>query len=183
MKKFFILLSLFAVLCVIAVQAQTDTPKPAPEWTQWQGVLGNWTYTCDYLATSLGPASRATGEYNNQMILGGFFMKGQWKEKGPKEELEGTEIVRYDPEKKDFVISGYISGGATYLETATLNGTTEKVEGKFIFAGKEYPARATIIWTNDWASADWKEEISIDGKPWVSYFEQKMTKVKTTAKN
>jgi Protein of unknown function (DUF1579) len=182
MKKVAILSSLLAVCFVLAVQAQTSTPKSGPEWKQWHGVLGHWTYTCDYQATPLGPASTSTGEYNNTMILGGFFMKGQWKEKGPNGEMEGIETIRYNAENKDFAFSGYMNDGTTYSGTATLNGTTERQEGKFFIAGKEYPSRATITWANDWTTADWKSEVSTDGKTFVPWFEQKMTKVKPETK-
>lgn len=182
MKKIAMLLPLLAVCFVIAVQAQTTAPKPAAEWKQLHGMLGHWTYTCDYQATPLGPASSTTGEYNNQMILGGFFLKGQWKEKRPNGVAEGLEIIRYDPDNKTFFFSGYTNDGSTYSGTLTFSGTTEKGEGKLFPGGKEYKYRATVQWAADWTSADWKDEISSDGKTWVPWFEQKMTKEKPAAK-
>jgi len=181
MKRIAILSSLLAVCFVIAVQAQT-APKPAPEFQQLHGVLGHWTYTCDYQAGPLGPAGSSAGEFNNQMILGGFFMKGQWKEKGRGAELEGIDILRYDPEHKNFIYSGYENDGGTYSGTITITGTVEKDEGKFFIGGKEYQARTAITYSADWTSADWKAEVSSDGKTWSPWFEQKMTKVKPKTK-
>jgi len=181
MKRIAILSSLLAVCFGIAVQAQT-APKPAPEFQQLHGVLGNWTYTCDYQAGPLGPAGSSAGECNNQMILGAFFMKGQWKEKGRGAELEGIDILRYDPEHKNSVYSGYENDGGTYSGTITITGTVEKDEGKFFIGGREYQARTAITYSADWTSADWKAEVSSDGKTWSPWFEQKMTKVKPKTK-
>ena len=181
MRKIAILSSLLAVCFVIAMQAQT-APKPAPEFKQLHGVLGHWTYTCDYQATPLGPASKATGEYTNQMIFGGFFLKGQWKEKGTAGELEGFDLTRYDPDSKKFAFSGYQSDGGTYWGTLDIKGTTVTDTEKLLAGGKQYDVRHTIAYSVDWTSADWKAEISTDGKTWVPWFEQNMTKVKPEAK-
>ena len=181
MKKAAILSSLLAICFVLVVQAQT-APKPGPEWKQWHGVLGHWTYTCDYQAGPLGLAGSSAGDYTNQMIFGAFFLKGTWKEKGRGAQLEGLEIVRYDPEHKNFIYDGYENDGATYSGTITISGNTQKDDGKFIVAGKQYQARATTTYSADWTSADWKSEISTDGKTWTPWFEQKMTKVKPESK-
>jgi len=182
MKRISLLLSLLVVCFVTAVQAQAPAPKPAPELKQLHILLGHWTYTCDYQAGPLGPASKATGEYTNQMILGGFFMKGQWMEKSASGELGGLEIYRYDPENKNFAFSGYENEGSTYSGTATVSGNTVTTTGKFFVGGKEYSSKATINYAADGMSATWKAEISADGKTWVPWFDQPMTKVKPAAK-
>lgn len=182
MKKIAVLSVLFAICFAIAAQTQTAAPKPAPELKQLHGLLGHWTYTCDYEATPLGPASKVTGEYTNQMILGGFVLKGQWKEKGPSGEAEGLEIFRYDPENKSLAVSGYMNDGSTYSGTLAVKGTTLTNSVKFFIEGKPYESRATITYAADWMSADWKAEISADGKTWSPWFVQKMTKEKPPAK-
>ena len=182
MQRITLLLSLLIFCFATATQAQTTAPKPDPALKQLDGLLGHWTYTCDYKATPLGPASSASGEYTNQMILGGFFVKGQWKEKGPNGEAEGLEVFRYDSENKNFAVSGYENDGSTYSGTATIKGTTFTNAVKFVIGGKVYESRATIVYSTDWTTADWKAEISTDGKTWVPWFEQKMTKGKPAAK-
>jgi hypothetical protein len=182
MQRIALLFSLLVVCFATTIQAQTTSPKPVPEWKQLHGMLGHWTYTCDYKATPLGPASSATGEYTNQMILGGFFMKGQRKEKGPNGEAEGLEVFRYDPENKNFAVSGYEKDGSTYSGTATIKGTTLTNSVRFFIGGKPYESRATITYAADWMSADWKAELSADGKTWVPFFDQTMTKAKPAAK-
>lgn len=182
MRKIAILLSLLAVCFVIAVQAQTAAPKPAPEWKQFHGVLGHWTYTCDYQATPLGPAAKVTGEYTIQMILRDFFMQGHWKEKGANGENEGLEIFRYDPEHKNFAFSGYMIDGSTYAGTDTISGTTLTAAVKYFIGDKQYNVRQTMTYSPDWTTSEWKAEISTDGKTWVPWFVQKMTKAKPAAK-
>jgi len=182
MKKIATLSSLLAICFVIAAQAQTAAPKPAPELKQLQGLLGHWTYTCEYQATPLGPADKVTGEDTNQMILGGFFMKGQWKEKSAKSLNEGLEVFRYDPESKSLTVSGYTNDGSTYSGTLAVKGTTITNSVKFFVGGKAYETRATLTYAADWMSADWKAEFSTDGKTWSPWFTQKMTKEKPAAK-
>lgn len=180
MKKVATLFSLL-IVSFVAAQAQT-APKPAPEFKQLHGVLGHWTYTCDYQAGPLGPASQAVGEYTAQMVLGGFFLKEQWKEKGPSGVSEGFDVFRYDAANKNFVFSGYTNDGSTYEGTTTVSGTTLTVAEKYFVGGKQYDVRQTMTYSADWATGDWKAETSTDGKAWVPWFEQKMTKAKPTAK-
>jgi hypothetical protein len=146
------------------------------------GLLGHWTYTCDYQATPLGPADKVTGEYTNQMILGGFFIRGQWKEKGSSGVNEGLEIFRYDAENKSLTVSGYMNDGSTYAGTLTVKGTTLTNAVKFFVGGKAYESRATMTYAADWMRADWKAEISTDGKTWSPWFTQTMAKEKPAAK-
>jgi len=181
MKRITILFS-FLIVCLITVaQTPTAAPKPAPELKQLHLFLGHWTYECEYQAGPLGPASKSTGEYTDQMVLGGFFMKGVWKEKGPNGEAEGLEIFGYDPASKTIAGNGYMNDGSTYSGTVTTNGNTATNAVKFVIGGKTYETKATITYAADGMSAEWKAEIS-DGKTWVPWFEQKMTKVKPAAK-
>jgi hypothetical protein len=183
MQRIMLLLSLVIVCFATATQAQTTAPKPDPALKQLHGLLGHWTYTCEYQATPLGPAYTTAGEYTDQMILGGFFLKGQFKEKSTNGEFEGLEVMRYDPEKKNFAISGYQNDGGNYSGTVTVKGTTVTNAVTFLIGGKPYESRATIVYASDWTSADWKAEISSDGgKTWAPWFEQKMTKLKPATK-
>jgi opacity protein-like surface antigen len=182
MQRIVLLFSVLVVCFVTALQAQTAAPKPAPEWKQWHGVLGHWTYTCDYRATPFGPASQAVGEYTAQMVLGGFFLKEQFKEKGPSGVSEGFDVARYDAANKNFVISGYENDGSTYGGTDTVSGNTFTGAEKVSVGDKQYDVRLTATYSADWTTGDWKAELSSDGKTWAPWFEQKMTKVKPAAK-
>jgi len=182
MKRISLLLSVVVVCFIAAVQAQAPTPKPDPAFKQLSHTLGRWTYVCDYKAGPLGPASKVNGEFNSQMILSGFVLKGQWTEKGPSGEVQGLEIYRYDPENKNFIFTGWMNDGSTYSGTLTVKENTETNAGKFVIGGKEYMEKATVTYASDWMSAMWKAEISADGKTWVPWFEQNMTKVKPAAK-
>ena len=127
MQRITLLLSLLIVCFATATQAQTTAPKPDPALKQLHGLLGHWTYTCEYQATPLGPASKTTGEATNQMILGGFFVKVQWTEKAANGALEGLEVDRYDPESKKFAFSGYQNDGTTYSGTFEVKGADLKM--------------------------------------------------------
>ena len=183
MKRIRLLFSVLVVCFVAAMQAQTTAPKPDRALKQLHGLIGHWTYTCEYQATPLGPAYTTTGAYTNQMILGGSSLEGQFKEKSTNGEFEGLEFTRYDPKKKNFAISGYQSVRGAYSGTVTVKGTTVTNAVTFLIGGKPYESRATIVYSSDWTSADWKAEISSDGgKTWTPWFEQKMTKLKPATK-
>jgi len=182
MQRISLLFSVLVVCFVTLAQAQTTAPKPDPELKKLHVFLGHWMYECDYKSGPLGPASKVNGEYTNQMILGGFFMKGQWMEKGSTGVEEAIEVFRYDPGNKNFAYSGYINDGSTYSGTLTISGSTVSAAEKFLIGGKEYMTKVAMTFAADGMSATWNADISTDGKTWVPWFEQKMTKVKPAAK-
>jgi hypothetical protein len=180
MKRISFLLSLLVVCLVITLQAQA--PKPDPELKKLAPLAGHWTYEGEYRPGPLGPGGKVTGEYAGEMILGGFFFRGRWTEKGPAGQIQGLEVKWYDPENKHFASNAYQSDGSTFAGTFTVSGDTETWTGKIPVGAKQYPVRATSRLAADSMSLVQRGEISEDGNTWRVLWEEKFTKVKPAAK-
>ncbi len=164
------------------ISVQAPAPKADPEVKKLQVLVGHWTFKGEYKAGPLGPGGKVTGEYTGRMILGGFFFQGRFTEKAPAGEMEGLEVEAYDPANKNFVSNWYLSGGSTISGTLTVSGNTFAWEGKLMGAGKEYQYKQTLIVAANLTSWTIKSEISVDGKTWTPWFEERGTKAKPAAK-
>jgi hypothetical protein len=182
MKRISILLLLLVVCFATAMQAQAPAPKPDPELKKLSVIVGHWTYEGEFKPGPLGPGGKVTGDWTAQMILGGFFLQGRFTEKGPAGEARGLRIYGYDPVNKNFPVQGYGDNGSTLSGVLTLTQNTYIFTGKLVVAGKQYQFKGTFVLAPDLASATQKAEISVDGKTWTPWFEEKFTKVKPAAK-
>jgi hypothetical protein len=170
MKRISVLLLVLMVCFATAVQAQAPAPKPDPEMKKLHVFVGHWTYEGEAKPGPLGPGGKFAGEYDGQMILGGFFYQGRWTEKGPTGETGGL------------VGNCYLSEGSRLPWVFTLAGNTYTFAGKLAVAGKQYQYKGTFTFAPDLASATLKEEISVDSKTWTPWRESQWTKVKPAAK-
>jgi hypothetical protein len=182
MKRFVIALSVAALIYPVVASAQTPAPKPAPELKKLQVLVGHWTYEGEYKAGPLGPGGKITGEYTGQMILGGFFLRGQSTEKGTMGETRFLEIDGYDPVNKNYVSTMYGDDGSTFSGVVTVSGNTLTWAGKFTVAGKQYLFKEPFILAPDLMSATAKGEISVDGRTWTPFFEAQYAKAKPAPK-
>jgi hypothetical protein len=103
MQRISLVLLVLVLFSATAMQAQAPAPKPDPEVKKLHVWVGHWTYEGEYKPGPLGSGGKETGEYNGQMILGGFFFQARWTEKGPAGETRGLDIEAYDPVDKNFV--------------------------------------------------------------------------------
>jgi hypothetical protein len=179
MQRIRLLFSLLAICFIAALQAQTTAPKPDPALQKLHVFVGHWKYAGENQPGPLGPGGKYTGELDIRMILGGFF--AQCRDTDATGQLHSLEIWAYDAASKNFVTHGYADDGTTYSETFNFDGHTVSLTGTLLTGGKRYFTRMTQVWNEDWTSAIMKEEISADGKVWVPWFEQTMTKVKPAA--
>jgi hypothetical protein len=164
------------------MQAQAQAPKPDPEVKKLRSVVGDWTYEGEYKPGPLGPGGKFTGEYTARMILGGFFLQERWTEKGPAGETRSLALDGYDPVNKNFSGEMYSDDGGRLSGTITITGNTWTIAGKGVAAGKPYQFKGTFVLAPDLASGTYKTEISLDGKTWMPWFEEKYTKVPPAAK-
>ncbi len=182
MQRISLLLFLLVVFFPMTMQAQAPAPKPDPELKKLHIWVGHWTFDGEQKPGPLGPGGKFTGEFTGQMILGGFFLQARWVEKGALGETRSLEVVGYDPVNKNIFSRGYQDDGSTWSGMVGFSGSTLTFTGKLVFAGRQYPIRATYIFAADLASATRKEEISVDGKTWITSSESIWTKVKPAAK-
>lgn len=182
MRRFYILLFMLASCFSTAVMAQAPASKPDPELKKRAVLEGHWTYVGEYKPGPLGPGGKTSGEYDAQMILGGFFLQSQATGKGATGEIHELEIVAYDRVNKNFVSSAYLDNGTTSSGVMTVSGNTMTLAGTFAVAGTQYQFREPFVLSPDLMSATEKGEISVDGQTWTLFFEARYTKTKPAAK-
>jgi hypothetical protein len=181
MQRISVLLFLLVFCSATAMQAQAPAPKPDPEVRKLHVLVGHWTYEGEYKPGPLGPGGKVSGVYDGRMILGGFFFEGRATEKGPAGETRGLEIDGYDPVNKNFSYHYYTDDGSAFTGALTVAGNTWTGAAKLVTAGKQYQFKATFVLAADLASASFDGEISVDGKTWTPWFEEKYTKAQPAA--
>jgi len=182
MQRISILLLVLVACFATAMQAQAPAPKPGPELKKLHALAGDWTWEGEYKPGPLGPGGKFTGEFNCRVILGGFFLQCRTTQKGPAGETQGLRIYGYDPVNRNFPSQGYSANGSTFSGVLTVTENTYLFTGKLVVAGKPYQGKATFVLAPDLASATQKGEISVDGRTWTPWFEEKFTKVPSAAK-
>jgi hypothetical protein len=182
MQRISILLFLLVFCSATAVQAQAQAPKPSPEVNKLLPLVGHWAYEEEDKPGPLGPGGKSSGEYTAQMILGGFFMQGVEREKGPAGKMLALGIEAYDPASKNFTSNWYYSDGTVFSGTLTASGNTFTWAGKLVAGGKQYLMKEPCVISPDLMSGTITEEISVDGKTWVPAGVANMVKVKLAAK-
>jgi hypothetical protein len=75
MQRFHILLFTLVACFGTAMMAQAPASKPDPVLKKLAVLEGHWTYVGEYKPGPLGPGAKTSGEYDAQMILGGFFLQ------------------------------------------------------------------------------------------------------------
>jgi hypothetical protein len=183
MQRIIAPLFLLAFCFAGAMLAQVTPPKPDAELKKLNADSGHWTYEGETRPGPLAPGGRFTGEFDGQMILGGFFFQGWGKEKGPAGEGRYLEIDGYDPVNKNFTSDIYDDDGSIATLTLTITGNTRTYVRKTVKPGKQYQYRATFVLSPNLASGMYKDEISVDGKTWITYSESKWTKVRPAPQN
>jgi len=135
MQRISILLLVLVACFATAMQAQAPAPKPAPEVKKLRSVVGDWTYEGEYKPGPLGPGGKFAGEYTARMILGGFFLQEQFREKGPAGETRSLALDGYDPVKKNFPGELYSDDGSRITAAFTITGNTWTIPGKLVTGG------------------------------------------------
>jgi roadblock/LC7 domain-containing protein len=182
MKRVAFVVGLVVLVFAVSVWAQTMAPKPDPEIKKFDVFLGHWTYTVEYKAGPLGPASKATGDLTIKKILGGFFFQTQATEKGPMGETQFMEIVGYDPANKKFLSNEFHSDGIMFSGTYAVNGNIWTYMGKITVEGKPIMVKNVMTLAADMMILEAKGEISTDGNTWVPWVEAKYTMVMSAPK-
>ena len=162
--------------------AQTPAPMPDPELKKLHALVGRWTSQVELKPGPLGPGGKITHEFTGQMILGGFFFQGRWREKGVRGERRGFLIDGYDPVNKSFTSSWYMDDGSTVSGVLTISGNTYTWDGRFVLAGKPVLFRDIFVLAPDRMSWTVKAESSVDGKTWTPLSDGKYTKTKPASR-
>jgi hypothetical protein len=177
MKRLILAVGLLVSVFAVAILAQTP-PKPGPELQKLHVWVGHWTVDVDLKAGPLGPGGKIAAEYDGEMILGGFFFQGRWKEKGVLGEYRAFEIIGYDATNRNYPCYWFQDNGTVTSGAVTVNGNTQIFEGgKYILGGKPYMFRDTFLFSPDLMGVTEKAEISADdGKTWMPFWDGKYVK-------
>ena len=170
---------LVAFGCAASTIAQTappSAPQPSPEVKKLAAWSGAWKYQGSAPATAFGPASTVSGQQVGTISGNGFVLILAGHENGQFGGVDWGETDIYDPGTKQYRYMGWQNDGLVWQGTYTFVGNTAHGEGTQTVKGKVYQARSTTAFAADGKSADWKLEISPDGKTWTLAGTQKMTK-------
>jgi hypothetical protein len=182
MTRTIALLFLLVFCSATVMQAQAQAPTPDPALKKFGVLVGHWTIEGEQVPGPLGPGGKYTGEFTDQMILGGFFYQLQWAEKGALGEVRGLEIDGYDPVNINFLSNWYVSDGSRFSGTLTVSGNTWTWAGKYYSMGKPYRLKDTLTFAPGLMIATEKGELSADGQTWTPIWENKWTKAKPAPK-
>jgi len=151
MQRFHVLLFTLAALSATLMQAQEPTPAPQPDpaLQRLAVYVGQWTYKLEYQPGPFGLAGKASGSAISEMILGGYFLHFQWREHGVAGELEGLDVLGYDPQNKNYPVSWYQNDGSLTFGTCMNTGRTFQYSGKAAAGGKQYFTRVTETFAED----------------------------------
>jgi ketosteroid isomerase-like protein len=183
MKSIIRLLGLLVCVLLPRSQAAELPKKPGPEHKKLEMLVGKWKIEGIDFASPFGPAGKFTGDEEDRMILGGFFLESKGQGIGPDGELFRLEILAYDPEKHHYQDSYFSSRGefdaAWKVENAifTIDGDKWNWSWAEEKEGKKYQNRQVIIFTPDRNSFSWETSYSEDGTTWKRRDEAKAVKV------
>ena len=182
MKRTLIAVALIMLLVAVASQAQTIGPKPGPEQKKLEVWVGNWTVQGESKASPIGPASKYSNKATWQMSLGGFVLEGRFVSHSASVDTQGMQVMAYDAANKNFTLAMYFSDGLIQHGTVTVSGNTWSGKGSVIADGKQYQWRGTDVLSGDLTVDTYTAEISTDGKTWLPWVEEKLTRIKATPK-
>jgi hypothetical protein len=182
MKRIAFAVGLVVLVFGVSLWAQTTAPKPGPEQKKLEIWVGKWTYEGEYKATPFGPAGKYTGIETGRPVLGGFFVEWRAEEKGPSGTTQWFEIDGYDALNKKFMWNSFDSDGSFQTAAYTIEGNTVDYSGTQFQGGKQYKFRGSCVFAADHMSWTQKQELSVDGKTWMLWFESKTTKTKSSPK-
>jgi hypothetical protein len=115
-------------------------------------------------------------------VLGGFFVEWRGEEKGPSGTSQWFEIDGYDALNKKFMWNGFSSDGSFNTVAYTIEGNTVNYSGTQFQGEKQHKFRGSCVFAPDLMSWVTKQEVSVDGKTWMPWREDKTTKTKSSPK-
>ena len=166
MKRIAVALAVF----LLAVVAQAQAPKPAPELKVLEPWIGNWTIEAQGKDSPSEPEYKLAWTLQCRWILGGFFLESRHTQKSPRGETSFLEIYGYDPIKKEYVSRGFASNGSTLTATGTIKDEVTVITALFVSAeGKpSMKVRNTFTFSPNRMSFSLKGEEEKDGTWWTS---------------
>ncbi len=170
MKRKYIAICAFILLFFVMAKAQPPAPRPAPERSNGDLMVGDWTMEGTAKDSPTKQEYRVAWKLHGSRILGGSFVQVDqtWKGNGPEE--HSLEIVSYNPAKETHASYGFSDDGSVWVGTATYNSGTVVETGVTTTAdGKNSKWRGTYIYSPDGMAVSGTEESEQAGAKWTSF--------------
>ncbi len=179
--------SAIALIGIGAVGAQTpELPKPGPEVQKLGAAVGTWHQEMDGHPFTAPdgrkiPARKSESTERCDWFEGGFQLVCREEVTGPRGKMNDMSILAYDLRKHAYTSYAFNSFGQSTFNTFTVSGETWTWVNENTVNGKSARSRITFVFESPRAHSR-KEELSVDGGPWVVTGEGKRTRVDPGAK-
>lgn len=170
------LCGLVAVSVLIPPTQAADQPKPGAEHKHLEMFVGDWTYEGSNASTPDSPAVHYHGTRTNRMVLGGFFLKMQARDRSDDGDVsQAVGFVGFDPATKSYVGHVFEGNGTVQTPTTlTVEGNTwTRTATHTEEGGKTLTLEGTITFSSDGMSANASARYSEDdGKTWLPLWKE-----------
>lgn len=167
---------LFMMIVIAAnLAAQMPVPKPAPELSKLDFLVGTWSSDVDLKPGPMGPGGKVTSTDEVHWMEGKFFLIMNTKFKGAMGEGVSMSVFGYDPDKKVYTYSDYDSTGQAGRSTGTVNGDTWTWDSDLGSGAQAMKGRFTMKVLSP-TSYTYKFDMSKDGNDWTNVMEGTSTK-------
>lgn len=168
-----------SLACLAFGQAPTEqTPKPGPEVQKLGYYLGTWKGEGETKDRPFGPAGKLSSSMTCEWFTGGFQVVCRGEETGPTGKRAFLNILSYDQEKKAYNEYSISSVGESEDDR---DGALVGDKLTFLINGDSGGKPAKFQYTEVRLSPDlftYQAEASVDGGPWTTIAEGKITKIK-----
>ena len=170
---------LLVALCLPFGQTQTnEAPRPGPEVQKLGYYVGSWEGHGETKASALGPAGKLSSKMTCEWFAGGFEIICRGEETGPTGRREFLNILSYDEKTKSYTEYSISSLGESEYDLGV-----SIVDNRLTYISdvSEEEKTVKIRYTEDHSSPSfltYKAEAAINGGPWTTVAEGKITKVK-----
>ena len=171
------MLSAAWLLLAAASLAQTEMPKPGPEYKKLDAFAGSWTLDGDMKAGPMGPGGKLAEAEKCEWMEGGFFLVCHSDFKSSMGDGTGLSVMGYSAEDKAYTYREFNSWGEFNDSKGLLDGdtwtwTSDEKMGEMTMKG-----RFTMKITSS-TSYTFTFEMSQDGTKWTTVMDGKASKAK-----
>jgi hypothetical protein len=171
------MLSAAWLLLAAASLAQTEMPKPGPEYKKLDAFAGSWTLDGDMKAGPMGPGGKLAEAEKCEWMEGGFFLVCHSDFKSSMGDGTGLSVMGYSAEDKAYTYREFNSWGEFNDSKGLLDGdtwtwTSDEKMGEITMKG-----RFTMKITSS-TSYTFTFEMSQDGTKWATVMDGKASKAK-----
>src|SRR5262245_9689330 len=158
--------------------AAAQLPKPGPEVQKLGYYLGSWRGEGETKGGPFGPAGKLSSTSTCEWFAGGFQLVCRGEERGPTGTRAFLNIRAYDEAAKAYTEHSISSFGESEYNTGgSIVGNKKTFIMNSEMDGKPLKLRYTEVQVSP-TLFTYQAEASVDGGPWTSIAEGKVTKVK-----